>query len=365
MTRKSVHRIVFGGILMLLALQVVGQGRIRFEKSTHNLGTIKEEDGSAEVIFPFTNIGKSAFVIHRVQASCGCTTPAWSRDSVAPGSQGFIKVKYNPLNRPGTFKKKIVVASSASPAQYSLTIYGRVTPRPKGPHDFYPFSEGNLRFKTNHLTYGSIYKDEQKTERTVMYNQGDRPIRFNRSRSIVPEHLRPRMSRGVLVAGDTMHLTITYAAEAKADWGFAFDNIFLATDDPDHPMKRINISADLRERFPSGRSAQAGLARLQLDKASHNFGKIVAGEQVTTVFNLENTGKSPLVIHKVSAFCGCIILEVSADTIAPGQQAQLRLTFNSRGRIGQEDKEITLICNDPRLPQRILRIQAQVIRKED
>lgn len=362
---KSLRSCIWGLIGMLMTVQVFGQGRIQFEKSSHNFGTVKEEEGPVEVIFPFVNRGKSAFVIERVQASCGCTTPEWSKDSVPPGSKGFIKVKYNPLNRPGSFKKQIFVKSTASPANTTLAIYGRVLPRPKGPRDFYPFDDGNLRFKTNHLTFSTIYKDQEKTERTVMYNQGDRPIRFNRARSIVPPHLRPRMSRGVLAPGDTMHLIISYLAERQPDWGFVFDNLFLATDDPDKPMKRINISADVRERFPTGRSARAALANLVLDKAQHDFGKVVAGDLPTTTFELRNTGRSPLLLRKVSTPCSCLEVKTSRDSIPPGESAQLQVTFNTRGRVGQEEKEIILIANDPDQPQRSLLIRAKIARRED
>src|SRR6185503_14722042 len=41
--------------------------------------------------FTFTNNGKVPMVITNVQASCGCTTPAWSKEPILPGGTGFIK----------------------------------------------------------------------------------------------------------------------------------------------------------------------------------------------------------------------------------------------------------------------------------
>jgi hypothetical protein len=78
---------------------------IQFEKMDHSFGRIKEEDGPAIYEFKFTNIGKVPLIIQGVNASCGCTTPEWSREPILPAKTGFIKVSYNPEQRPGAFRK--------------------------------------------------------------------------------------------------------------------------------------------------------------------------------------------------------------------------------------------------------------------
>lgn len=103
---------------------------IKFEKSVHDYGKIQEKDGLATVLFTFTNMGDAPLVISRVQASCGCTTPSFTKEPVLPGENGTITVSYNPLGRPGNFVKSILVHHNGEAKPYNLTIKGNVIPKP-------------------------------------------------------------------------------------------------------------------------------------------------------------------------------------------------------------------------------------------
>ena len=108
------------------------KAEIKFEETIHDFGNIK--DGTlAAYEFVFTNTGKVPLVLSNVQPSCGCTTPVWSREPIAPGTQGKIKAVYNSYNRPGTFQKYITVKSNAVPPEVDLTIKGVVLAIPPEP----------------------------------------------------------------------------------------------------------------------------------------------------------------------------------------------------------------------------------------
>ncbi|MEM7036689.1 MAG: DUF1573 domain-containing protein [Bacteroidota bacterium] len=338
-----------------------GKGRIRFKKTRHNFGTVKEENGLLEVVFPFENAGTEPIVLKSVKASCGCTTPLWSNDSVGPGSQGFIKVRFNPQNRPGSFSKPISVVGTGTAKYHTLTITGRVTPRPKGPRDIYPFVEGNLRMRTNHLTYGTVRYGKTKSNSTILYNQSDHPMTFDFATSKIPAHLAVTLSKDTLPPNDTLTLRVAYDGAARGDWGFLFDNIFLKTNDPLQPLKRLNISAKVLDNFPKSSAQKAAGARLRAEEVEHDFGKVPQGEMPTAIFPIRNSGKSDLYIRKIYNSCACTSTAASQDTIAPGETAQLLVTFNTRGRIGQEAKEVTVTSNDPYRPELILRVRAQVV----
>lgn len=102
---------------------------IKFEKSVHDFGSIQEKDGIATVVFEFTNTGDAPLVISRVQASCGCTTPTWTKEPVMPGEKGAITVAYNPYARPGNFAKSILVHHNGDSKPFNLTIRGNVIPK--------------------------------------------------------------------------------------------------------------------------------------------------------------------------------------------------------------------------------------------
>src|SRR5690554_921632 len=81
---------------------------IDFEFDTYDFGQLDAGD-DASVEFTFTNNGKESLIITNVKASCGCTTPYWSKESVAPGEKGSIKAKYNTVGKSGGFNKPITI----------------------------------------------------------------------------------------------------------------------------------------------------------------------------------------------------------------------------------------------------------------
>lgn len=97
----------------------------KFEKEVHDFGTIKE-GVQAEYVFKFTNTGKEPLVITNVQASCGCTTPKWTKEPIKPGESGSVTAIYNSKGRPGNFNKAVTITSNAKTAQKVLFIKGNV-----------------------------------------------------------------------------------------------------------------------------------------------------------------------------------------------------------------------------------------------
>ena len=101
---------------------------ISFDVKEHDFGKINEKDGSVTYVFNFTNKGGAPLVVNKVQASCGCTTPVWTKEPIEAGKKGNIKVTYNTSGRPGLFTKTITVYSNDSLQQVVLIIKGEVIP---------------------------------------------------------------------------------------------------------------------------------------------------------------------------------------------------------------------------------------------
>lgn len=99
--------------------------KIEFVSLEHNYGdVIKGGDGNCE--FQFTNTGNEPLILSNVRASCGCTTPSWTKAPVMPGKTGTIKVRYN-TNNLGGFQKRVTVNSNAvNTPTVTLTIKGTV-----------------------------------------------------------------------------------------------------------------------------------------------------------------------------------------------------------------------------------------------
>lgn len=122
-------------LIVLFAVLVSGitfaqqKPEMDFKKTEHNFGTIKEEIGSVSTQFEFTNTGKSPLIIQRVSASCGCTTPSYTKEPILPGKKGTISATYSTVRRPGTFNKTIRVYTNVPDTVYVLAIKGNVTPK--------------------------------------------------------------------------------------------------------------------------------------------------------------------------------------------------------------------------------------------
>ena len=86
---------------------------ITFETSEHNFGEIKQGD-VVEHTFKFTNTGNQPLIIERVDVTCGCTTPSWTKEPIMPGKSGTITAKFNSAGKLGQQKKPITIHSNAA-----------------------------------------------------------------------------------------------------------------------------------------------------------------------------------------------------------------------------------------------------------
>src|SRR5690349_3592189 len=106
---RQIFCALFAFASLLTSLPAVAQQapQLQFGEETYNFGTIGELKGPVVHEFVFTNNSSRPVKILKVQASCGCTTPAWSKEIVKPGGQGFIQARYDPKGRPGFFTKSL------------------------------------------------------------------------------------------------------------------------------------------------------------------------------------------------------------------------------------------------------------------
>ena len=86
-------------------------------------------------VFEFTNTGKTPFSLDNVRASCGCTTPEWNKDVVAPGASSKITIGYNAAAE-GTFAKPVTITYNGNLTK-QIVIKGEVwkTPATSAPEN--------------------------------------------------------------------------------------------------------------------------------------------------------------------------------------------------------------------------------------
>ena len=84
---------------------------------------------------------------------------------------------------------------------------------------------------------------------------------------------------------------------------------------------------------------------LVFEKASHDFGDIYQGDKVQHTFTFKNTGTEPLIITNVQVTCGCTAPKWPKDPVVPGQEGEITIQFNSAGKMGRQNKIITIVSN--------------------
>jgi hypothetical protein len=98
-----------------------------FHKLVHDFGAIVKTDGEQEYLFEFTNKGIHPVSIQKVTTSCGCTSSDWTKEPVAPGKRGYVKVTYHPTDATVFNKTVAVNIEGGSPKTVVLHIRGNVT----------------------------------------------------------------------------------------------------------------------------------------------------------------------------------------------------------------------------------------------
>ncbi|RFS20595.1 DUF1573 domain-containing protein [Chitinophaga silvatica] len=84
---------------------------------------------------------------------------------------------------------------------------------------------------------------------------------------------------------------------------------------------------------------------LTFEEKVHNFGDIHEGEKVEYSFKFTNNGKSPVVIQDAISSCGCTVPEWPKEPIKPGESGFMKVIFDSHGKSGYTEKEISIKTN--------------------
>lgn len=109
--------------------------------------------------------------------------------------------------------------------------------------------------------------------------------------------------------------------------------------------------------------ALADAPKAEFEKLSYDFGTIEMGEKVMYEFKFKNVGKSPLVVKNATATCGCTVPQVPGAPVLPGETATIKVQFDSQGKLGKQDKVVTITSNaNPEMDQ--LHLVGEVLEKK-
>ena len=97
---------------------------IKMNTEKYDFGKIKQ-GVPVTTFFTITNTTDKPVVIENAWASCGCTTPEYSKEPIAPGASAKLKVGYNAASM-GTFTKPVYIKLAGINDPKQVNIIGEV-----------------------------------------------------------------------------------------------------------------------------------------------------------------------------------------------------------------------------------------------
>lgn len=84
---------------------------------------------------------------------------------------------------------------------------------------------------------------------------------------------------------------------------------------------------------------------ITFEETEKDFGEITQGTKVEHTFKFKNTGTEVLKISNVAATCGCTVPKWPKDPIAPGKSGEIKVSFNSTGKMGKQRSVVRIYSN--------------------
>jgi hypothetical protein len=104
---------------------------------------------------------------------------------------------------------------------------------------------------------------------------------------------------------------------------------------------------------------------ITFEKKVHDFGDMAQGDKVEETFKFTNTGKEPLIITNVQVTCGCTTPKGwPRDPIAAGGKGEITIAFNSAGKMGKQNKVVTIVSNATNADGSQISFTANVLEKK-
>jgi hypothetical protein len=353
-------------IFLFISIFAIGaflfaQPVMKLSEKEHDFGTFKEEAGRQTFNFEVTNTGNSPLVIQNIVASCGCTTPEWTKQPIPAGGNGVIAAIYDPKDRPGAFNKTLSVYTNSKPEVVVLVIKGQVVPHEKTIEELYIFPVGPVRFESNHLAFTNVKKTEKKIRVMQLINPSNEPVKVEfESQSpwltlkTNPETLKPGQ-KGIIEG--------TFDATKNSGWGNVTDMVKVKLNGVVQPNLYYYVSANLVEDFSSlSKEDMENAPVFKLASTTVDLGKMPGSTNREAEFKFTNAGKRDLIIRYVKSTCGCTAIQQGKEGIGikPGESSSIKAVFNSGAYKGKITKVIYVYTNDPKNSEVVLMLNADV-----
>ncbi len=329
-------------------------GIVEFNEKIHDFGDVLERDGALKYKFEFTNISKEPVVVHNVVSSCGCTTPSWSKEPIAPSEKGFINVEYNNDQGPYPFDKTLTVYISGVAKPVVLRIRGTVHQSESDVTKMYhKYKIGDLGFKKRETSIGYLEQGIAREDKMEVANLSKSPLKVETLKASdgLTIEITPNPIPAKSVA--TLKYKIDPKKFKKQAWGNIKLEAYFKLNGKSYDKDPLTISGSVIDDFSKLSDADKKKAPvISVEKSYVDFGTIKKGETIHSTFSITNSGKSNLTIHSItSEKAGLKLLDAYPITIEPGKTKKIRIDYGTAAcDKGEMINIFTVITNVPDKP---------------
>lgn len=339
-------------LLAISAVIFAQQPVITFEKTEHDFGKINEADGRVTTIFTFKNEGMAPLVLSNVRASCGCTTPTWTKTPIEPGQTGDITVTYNPNGRPGRFQKTITITSNATAPTVKLTIKGEVIPKTQQGVNKFPHKIADgLAVSSKIMTYGTILNTKNITKTIEYTNNSDKDITVGVLLNDKEPWIEAQATLVTVKPKEVGQLHVNVDGAKSKVWGSQNSYIYLIVNGKRQMTEdnKLTLSYSIEEDFSGVDKKNAPI--FEIASKEVNLGVISAGSKVSKTISVKNAGVNPLIIRAISNNSAQDLkATVSRTTVKSGKAQDIKIQVVTGQEVGTFRRQIDIITNDPANP---------------
>ncbi|MDR3180593.1 MAG: DUF1573 domain-containing protein, partial [Prevotellaceae bacterium] len=319
-----------------------------------------QKGGPQTFSFEFTNNGTEPIIIQNVAASCGCTSPDWSKTPIPPGGRGYVKATYTP-SAVMPFNKSLTVYSNGTPSPTVLHISGKVVAQAPRVEEQYPVAAGGaLRLRKTEISLGRVAQGATKRDSVEVINTGDEPLTLTFTK--VPKHTVVELAPATLQKNEKGFIRTSFntAAVKPQEWGIVKYPVGIAINGKAQDTPQLTIAATIEDDFSKLTPADYENAPVvSLKETTYNFDTVKQGTKVTATFEITNTGKNALRIYKAYAECACLKIS-TPKTVKAGATAVIKAVLDTKSEEGNKFYSVTLSTNAPSQSAPVLMITGTV-----
>jgi hypothetical protein len=348
--------------VLVIALESAATTQVKWLEEVHDFGAFDESEGVVTCQFKYVNTGDEPLVIVAARATCGCTTPQYSKEPLAPGDTASVTVSYNASGRPGRFSKKIYIDTNTEMVRSTLMIKGTVVGDEATVQTRFPADFGKLKLRTGSVAFGEVLKDHIK----MVYLEG-----YNRSTDTIypvitdlPRYIEVSSNPPAVAPGEQVQFNFYLRSDRCSGWGLITDSITIVPDtrEPEktYPYSAAMILVEDFSKLTPGQRAKA--PHIAVDGPAIDFERLSRQSgSVTRTIKVYNTGKSVMDIHRVYTLDAGVDVKIDKTEIKSGKSATLTVTVNPQELPGDMlNAKVVVISNDPDKPTLSLRAVAEL-----